>query len=765
MLSIQGKLTFILVSLIAPLVVVSVLSVEMIDAERERVMSALQGAEFISKVWNAGLDEGAAKQALVLQEDLHPDFRALVGDLSKPLTTISNPDAPRHMRLRAAYDITVDVAGKSKLINLLSEETPTLAAVLFDKAPELAFRVEYLLSIVKKLQTKDEFNRYDAMSIQIAAGQFKTLADSVSMISNAVPLQLDGEAKGWLTDLGASYRADNSKLQSEMAKIVLGSGDYVRGSDIKIDTLLPVGDAFGARLLAFWRGGMTVAIRRINEERERLNLLYAFEVGSLGVLVVFGVGASVLMRRSIIQQTRKLQEAYSKADQQNRALEEMRQHAEHESMHDALTGLANRRFMEREIRKRLKTAKEKNIGLAVLHIDLDRFKQINDTLGHAAGDHVLQHVAKVLNRETREDDVVARVGGDEFLVLSFSNGQQEPLGKMAKRIIDSLSRPIHYMDNLCQFGASVGINIVFGDDLNEFDSDLFLSNADIALYRAKETGRGRFVFFSHALRSEVEISKSLSDDLILGLQKREFFPVYQPQVDARTGECIGVEALARWNHPHKGSLSPAVFIPMARRLGLLGKLDECIMEQALVDLRSWDSIGLHVPRLSLNLSEHRLADSEFLTWLETHDLPDGRLSFEVLETVFSDDFDDVRRYAVDRLQELNIGLEMDDFGTGHASLAGLLSFSPCRLKIAREIAGPVDTSARHAKLVSGIIDVAEALDIEVLAEGVEREKQAQILRDLGCDALQGYLFAVPMPASELPKWWHLHSATGQRKSG
>lgn len=753
MLSIQGKLTIISVALMTPLIAVSLFSEQLIRQQLSRIEFALQGGDAIVDIWDYTIETTLSPKELPKPVNLSPSVLSMDGRLSGLQEKLHDPELATHKRIQAAHDAILTISGKSELSNILSSKSPELAMVLFDRGAELVFRLERLASIGIRLSKKNELNQYDIMNVMVAGGQFKNVADNVGRVTRIEPYVFPETARALISHVGADYRKLNSKFQGQAAKIVMGADKHRDGQMLVVEPLVEAEVAFEHGINAYWRAVMTASVDLIHQDRAELTQLYFLVIGGLAVFTVICAGAAIVLRRSIILQTQEIEAAYRATDQQNQELEALRRQAEHESHHDALTGLANRRYLERELDIRVRNARQAAGGIAVLHIDLDRFKMINDTLGHAAGDFVLEHVADVLHRETRSDDVVARIGGDEFLILSYSKGEHEPLSRMVNRIIESLSKPVEFDGNLCQFGASIGVNTATGKELEDFDSGRFLSNADIALYSAKEGGRGRYVFFNKALRAETEASKSLSDELILGLENGEFYPVYQPQVDAQTGEWIGVEALARWEHPEKGGLSPSVFIPIARRLGMLARLDEAIMEQGLKDLTHWDAVGIHVPKLSLNLSEHRLADPAFLDWLETHDLPVGRLSFEVLETVFSDDFDDVRRFAVDRLQELNIALEMDDFGTGHASLAGLLSFSPQRLKIARELAGPVDTSERHARLVSGTVDVAAALEIEVLAEGVERKEQADVLRDLGCQSLQGFYFARPMPANELVKWW------------
>ncbi len=459
------------------------------------------------------------------------------------------------------------------------------------------------------------------------------------------------------------------------------------------------------------------------------------------------------VRRSmeaLAAQAARLEQARDAVEARNRELVSLRNAAEHDALHDELTGLANRRGFEREIERLAKARHAPGNGVAILHIDLDRFKEINDTLGHAAGDAVLRHVGETLRGLTRSDDFVARIGGDEFVVARVCDGDRRSLSEFAERVVARLSEPVEMEGSLCQFGASVGIEVGVsyapGGDL---DPSRLIANADIALYHAKERGRGRVEFFSEALRAAVEQSKALSDDMALGLGRGEFVAVYQPQIDVTDGGLHGVEALARWRHPERGELAPGVFLPIAERLRKTADVDHVIQQQALRDLEAWDALGLRVPRLSINVSSQRLRDAAFTDVLMRAPHARGRVSVEVLETIFTDTIDDALQMTIDNLFDGGISVEIDDFGTGHASLLSLLSLKPARLKIARELVAPLPDSADHVNLARSICDIARSLGVGVIAEGVETAAQRDALVELGCTVMQGYFFARPMTREAL----------------
>jgi diguanylate cyclase (GGDEF)-like protein/PAS domain S-box-containing protein len=444
-----------------------------------------------------------------------------------------------------------------------------------------------------------------------------------------------------------------------------------------------------------------------------------------------------IVLRDDLEQARQLAEA------RNLELEAARTRIEYNALHDHLTGLPNRRFLDQRLDEWIA---DKVDYCAILHIDLDRFKQINDTLGHQAGDAMLVHTAQVLTSIIGDADFVARIGGDEFLILCDACQTQDAVTGLADRIIDALRQPVVHDGHLCRFGASVGIAWSAGSSV---DAKQSLMNADIALYRAKGLGRNRYEFFTKQLQTQIHHAKRTADEIVKGLEDGEFVPFYQPQFDARTLDLAGVETLARWVHPHHGLLAPDYFLKIAEDINALTAIDRSIAEQALRDFEHWDKHGLIVPRISVNVSSPRLREPGLIESLKRLGIPRGRLSFELLESIFLDDLDENASQTLSDLKALGIDIEIDDFGTGHASIVGLMKLSPSRLKIDRVLVGPILEVAEQRKLVGSIIDIGHSLSIEVVAEGVETIQHAHILRDLGCDTLQGYAFARPMIKADL----------------
>ena len=440
---------------------------------------------------------------------------------------------------------------------------------------------------------------------------------------------------------------------------------------------------------------------------------------------------------------RELERAMALAETRNRELEETKARIEHNSLHDTLTGLPNRRYLDSWLTERAEQCHERGGSIALLHIDLDRFKQINDTLGHVAGDAMLVHAAGLLRANLTQDDFVARVGGDEFILVCVYDGPATRLDKIARAIVEQMRQPVPYEGHFCRFGASIGIAVQSG---RAVDAKRLLIDADIALYRAKRRGKNGYEFFSEALQAETINTKRVADDILRGIEQNEFLPYYQPLFDAQTLALAGVEALARWNHPD-GVLAPASFLKIAEDLNVVTSIDRVILETALNDFESWEKAGLDVPSVSVNVSFRRLHDDNLIPSLRDLPIKPGQLAFELLESIFLDEPDDIVSWNIDQIRDLGIDISIDDFGTGHASILSLLKLRPKRFKIDKQFIDSITTSESQRRLIGSLVDIGRSLSIKVVAEGVETMDQATILRDLGCDILQGYAFARPMPAA------------------
>ena len=437
----------------------------------------------------------------------------------------------------------------------------------------------------------------------------------------------------------------------------------------------------------------------------------------------------------------RLKAAKEQADAKNIELEQARVRIEHNALHDPLTGLGNRRRLDDELTGIAALSETADARVGILHIDLDRFKQINDTLGHAAGDALLVHASQVLRACVEAGDLVARIGGDEFVVVVTNTTDQADLSALSRRIISLMQQPVEYEGHLCRFGVSIGIALAEGRSI---DTAKLLVNADIALYRAKALGRNRHEFFTEALQAEIISNKRIADDILAGIENNEFVPYYQPQVDASSLKLAGAEALIRWNHPREGVLTPDHFLKIAEDLNVMATLDRIVLEKALLDCARWAAQGLIMPKISVNVSARRLRDESLIESLTGLSIQPGQIAFELVESIFLDESDDVVLSNLARIKALGIDIEIDDFGTGHTSIVSLLKLKPKRLKIDRQLVAPILTSRNEQALVRSIIEIGRSLGIEIVAEGVETMEHAEMLGLLGCDLLQGYAFAKPL---------------------
>ncbi len=473
-------------------------------------------------------------------------------------------------------------------------------------------------------------------------------------------------------------------------------------------------------------------------------LRYVRSVGQIhqrsnGNRKIVGISFDVTADRQIANE---LKSAKEEAEARNAELIEAKSRIEHNALHDPLTGLANRRCLDLEL-DRVATLGEEpgRKRFAILHLDLDRFKQINDTLGHAAGDAMLVHTAEILNRNVRDGDIVARIGGDEFVILITEVGDKDHVKSVATHIIAAFKHPFDFQGFTCRCGVSIGI--AFGES-NTHDARKTLINADLALYRAKATGRNRYEFFTQNLQAELVNHKRMADEILSGLENGEFETWYQPQFCVQTGDIAGIEALVRWRHPTRGLLTPDKFLKIAEELNVVQVLDRIVLQTALQDRRIWTLKGLDVPRVSVNVSLRRLHDEHLAESLKELAILPGEVTFELVESIFLDESEEKVVRNIEKIKALGIDIEIDDFGTGHTSLISLLRIKPKRLKIDRQLVMPILASPQERSLVRSIIDIARSLGVETVAEGVESHAHAAMLKDMGCDLLQGYAFAKPL---------------------
>ncbi|SFA90903.1 PAS domain S-box-containing protein/diguanylate cyclase (GGDEF) domain-containing protein [Poseidonocella pacifica] len=428
--------------------------------------------------------------------------------------------------------------------------------------------------------------------------------------------------------------------------------------------------------------------------------------------------------------------------------EDMRTQIEHQALHDVLTELPNRRYFDQQMHERQSRAESsgEKFDCSLIRMDLDHFKYVNDTLGHEAGDRLLVHVADILRKEIRKGDLAARVGGDEFSILMAPGSGLKASKSLVERLQKRLREPVLYKGRQCRYGASFG---VASTDMVEEIGDDLLSFADVALYRAKESGRNRVEIFTGSLHQDILNDRRLATELQDGLDREEFVPYFQPQVSASDGRITGLEVLVRWQHPTRGILQPSAFLDVAEQVRMVHDIDRMMFEKSRTALAKWRTMGITVPKISFNVSSARIHDPDVLDAAFSIGNSETRVAFELLESILVEEESSSFRFHLDRIKDAGIDIEIDDFGSGHASIIGLMEIEPTILKIDRRIVAPVEKGEKARKLVSAIVEIGQTLGIGILAEGVENAEQARILRDVGCDTLQGFHFATPMPEAQL----------------
>jgi diguanylate cyclase (GGDEF)-like protein len=421
--------------------------------------------------------------------------------------------------------------------------------------------------------------------------------------------------------------------------------------------------------------------------------------------------------------------------------------------HDPLTGLPNRRFLAQKAAAALAESKLNHTAIGFMHIDLDAFKSVNDTLGHGAGDEVLRRVAERLRNNLRPEQTIARIGGDEFAVLFTNVRDADELVGPAKRLIDRLGEPVPYEDMHCNVGCSIGLAISGAD---ESDFERVLMDADIALYEAKNNGRNQFQLINDGLRGRFARREQIYTEIRAGIERGEFVPFFQPQFDSHSGRCTGVEALARWLRPNGVLEKNAEFIQLADEIGLLGEIDSQILEKSLAAFVRWREQGHDIPRLALNFSMREIETHDFVTRLAStvvgFGLRASDISIELLESVCFDIHNRIVVKNINALSHAGFRIELDDFGTGHAAVTSLLDMPIDRIKLDGTLIRDLENGGAGETITRTLIRLADELNIETLAEGVETEQQVEVLCGMGCLHHQGYYYARPMSEQAFSEW-------------
>lgn len=427
----------------------------------------------------------------------------------------------------------------------------------------------------------------------------------------------------------------------------------------------------------------------------------------------------------------------------------------HQAYHDALTRLPNRLLFQDRFAQALARAHRSKEMLAMLFLDLDRFKTINDTLGHMIGDQLLQAVSERLSNSLREGDTVARLGGDEFMIMLTGIRHAEDAAKVARKVLQEIRPPFHVQEHELNITTSIGISLYPQDGL---DADTLVKNADVALYRAKDSGRDNYQHYLPSMNAQAYERLTLENSLRRALERGEFVLHYQPQIDVPSGTIVGMEALVRWQHPDGRLLLPNEFIPLTEDTGLIIPLSEWVLRTACKQMREWQTMALPSFRVSVNLSARHFQQQDLVETvdriLKETGLEPQYLELELTESTLMHDVDFVNK-TMQQLKERGIHISIDDFGTGYSSLSYLKRFPINTLKVDQSFVRDCIQDADDAAIVSAIVSMARSLKMKVIAEGVETREQLDFLRTLQCDSVQGFYFNHAVPPQEFAEMLRL----------
>ncbi|MBB6452309.1 diguanylate cyclase (GGDEF)-like protein/PAS domain S-box-containing protein [Salirhabdus euzebyi] len=425
---------------------------------------------------------------------------------------------------------------------------------------------------------------------------------------------------------------------------------------------------------------------------------------------------------------------------------EMEEKIKHLAFHDDLTGLPNRKLFTEKLAKSIDNAKKENGKLAVVFLDLDRFKFINDTLGHLAGDELLMKVANRLEGVLSFEDTVSRLGGDEFIIL-LNNINEIDIDKIGKKILENFQEPFFINEQEIHTTPSIGISM-YPD--SGADIDTLIKNADIAMYGAKEQGKNNYQFYSNKMNKLIQRKTQIEKGLRNAISKEELYLVYQPQYQLRTKNMTGAEALLRWKHPEWGPISPAEFIPIAEETGLIVSIGEWVIEEALIQLRSWLDQGHFPMRMSINISVRQIREQNIYRFikklLQKYNIPAKLICLEITETVLQKRDEAVP--VLQKLHSLGICISIDDFGTGFSSLSYLKHFPLDVLKVDKSFVDDISNGQKDYPIIQSIIDLGKNLNLQVIAEGIETEDQLLLLEKMDCDIGQGYYLNKPLSSDD-----------------
>ena len=468
----------------------------------------------------------------------------------------------------------------------------------------------------------------------------------------------------------------------------------------------------------------------------------------------------VQLEERVTQRTRELEESNSQLSQSKKQAETVAKRMEYHAHHDDLTGLPNRVLLNDRINKELAHARRQKSMMALLFLDLDRFKVINDSLGHAIGDQLLRVISRRLKNCVREEDTIARLGGDEFMILLPRITSSSDAGRVGRKITDALVEPVSCNGHELHITTSIGISIYPFDST---DVETLIKNADISMYRAKELGRNKVVYYTAEMNAGSRKLLALETNLRKALDRGELTLHYQPKINTAKNTIVGVEALLRWNHPSMGSISPAEFIPVAEDSGLIIPIGEWVLKTAFNQLREWHDAGHAELTMAVNLSSAQLSRSGIEASINKAIANAGidpcMAELEITENVAMQDINSAIA-TLDKLKCTGINIAMDDFGTGYSSLSYLRRLPIDIVKIDQSFVRDIPDSKEATLIAQAIIAMAQSLKLSLIVEGIENVKQLNYFRKQGCEVMQGFLFSRPVAADEILEILNSHTLPG-----
>jgi len=467
-----------------------------------------------------------------------------------------------------------------------------------------------------------------------------------------------------------------------------------------------------------------------------------------------------MLEERVMQRTSELEIANAELAASKSQAEAVAKRMEYHAHHDALTGLPNRILLNDRITAELAHARRQQGKLALLFLDLDRFKIINDSLGHAVGDQLLRVIARRLGNCVREEDTVARLGGDEFMILLPRITGSSDAGRIARKVIDCLVNPISCNGHELHITTSVGISIFPHDGA---DAETLIKHADISMYRAKELGRNKAIYFTAEMNAGSRKQLALENSLRVAAEKNQLKLFYQPKIDIFRNTIVGVEALLRWEHPTMGMISPMEFIPVAEDTGLIIPIGEWVLNTAFTQLKQWHQAGYTDLTMAVNISSAQLSrpglEDVIEKALQAADLDASRTEIEITENAAIENLEPAIA-ILEKLKHMGISIAMDDFGTGYSSLSYLRQLPIDVVKIDRSFVREIPDSQEDVLIAQAIIAMTQSLNLSLVVEGIENVKQLNFFRQQGCNIVQGFLFSKPVAADEMLRMLAAQSAPG-----